>query len=70
MLTDLYKSGARSICGVKMPDGLVSNQKFDEPIITPSTKADFGHDEDISKSDILKKYFINWSVWRSWKNYP
>ena len=55
----LYKSGARSICGVKMPDGLVSNQKFDEPIITPSTKADFGHDEDISKSDILKKNILS-----------
>ena len=40
----LYKSGKRSICGVEMPDGLVSNQKFDEPIITPSTKADIGHD--------------------------
>ena len=55
----LYKSGARSICGVKMPDGLVSNQKFDEPIITPSTKAEFGHDEDISKSDILKKNILS-----------
>ena len=55
----LYKSGARSICGVKMPDGLISNQKFDEPIITPSTKADFGHDEDISKSDILKKNILS-----------
>ena len=55
----LYKSGSRNICGVKMPDGLVSNQKFDEPIITPSTKADFGHDEDISKSDILKKNILS-----------
>ena len=55
----LYKSGARSICGVNMPDGLVSNQKFDEPIITPSTKAEFGHDEDISKSDILKKNILS-----------
>jgi len=50
----LYKSGKRSICGVKLEDGLVSNQKFDNPIITPSTKADQGHDEDISKSDIIK----------------
>ena len=55
----LYRSGARNICGVKMPDGLVSNQKFDKPIITPSTKADFGHDEDISKSDILKKNILS-----------
>jgi len=50
----LYKSRKRSICGVKLEDGLVSNQKFDNPIITPSTKADQGHDEDISKSDIIK----------------
>jgi len=50
----LYSSGARSICGVKLPDGLSLNQKFDNPIITPSTKAEFGHDEDISKLDILK----------------
>ena len=55
----LYKSGKRSICGVEMPDGLVSNQKFDEPIITPSTKADIGHDEDISKTDILKKNILS-----------
>ena len=51
----LYSSGKRSICGVNLPNGLVSNQKFDNPIITPSTKADIGHDEDISKSDIIKK---------------
>ena len=50
----LYSSGARSICGVKLPDGLSLNQKFDNPIITPSTKAEFGHDEDISKFDIIK----------------
>ncbi|MCH1444186.1 MAG: phosphoribosylaminoimidazolesuccinocarboxamide synthase [Flavobacteriaceae bacterium] len=50
----LYQSGKRSICGVKLEDGLVSNQKFDNPIITPSSKADQGHDEDISKSDIIK----------------
>ena len=50
----LYQSGKRSICGVKLEDGLVSNQKFDNPIITPSTKADQGHDKDISKSDIIK----------------
>lgn len=51
----LYKSGERSICGVSLPSGLSSNQKFELPIITPSTKAEFGHDEDISKSDILKQ---------------
>ena len=50
----LYSSGVRSICGVKLPNGLSLNQKFDKPIITPSTKAEYGHDEDISKFDIIK----------------
>ena len=51
----LYSSGKRSICGIKLPNGMSSNQKFDSPIITPSTKAEFGHDEDISRSEIVKK---------------
>ncbi len=55
----LYKSGKRSICGVNLPNGLVSNQKFDRPIITPSTKADTGHDEDISKSEILSQNILS-----------
>jgi len=55
----LYKSGKRSICGVNLPNGLVSNQKFDTPIITPSTKADIGHDEDISKSEILSQNILS-----------
>ena len=55
----LYKSGKRSICGVNLPNGLVSNQKFDRPIITPSTKADIGHDEDISKSEILNQNILS-----------
>ena len=53
-----YKSGKREICGVKMPDGMVEHQKFPTPIITPSTKADFGHDEDISRKDILTKGIV------------
>ena len=55
----LYKTGKRSICGVNLPNGLVSNQKFDRPIITPSTKADIGHDEDISKSEILSQNILS-----------
>ena len=55
----LYKSGKRSICGIKLDDGLVSNQKLDKPIITPSTKAEIGHDEDISKSEILDKKILS-----------
>ena len=48
-----YKAGKRMICGVSMPDGMVENQKFEAPIITPTTKAVIGHDEDISREDIL-----------------
>lgn len=48
-----YKDGKRFLCGVKLPEGMVENQKFPEPIITPTTKADKGHDEDISKEEII-----------------
>ncbi len=51
-----YKSGVREICGVKLPEGMRENQKFETPIITPTTKAEMGlHDEDISKEEILKQ---------------
>lgn len=51
-----YKSGVREICGVKLPEGMRENQKFPTPIITPTTKAEYGeHDEDISKEEILAK---------------
>lgn len=51
-----YKSGVREICGVKLPDGMRENQKFETPIVTPTTKAEMGlHDEDISKEEILKQ---------------
>ena len=53
-----YKAGKREICGVKIPDGMVEHQKFPSPIITPSTKANFGHDEDISREEILRKGII------------
>lgn len=49
-----YKAGKRSICGVPMPDGMKENDMFPNPIITPTTKAAVGHDEDISKEEILK----------------
>jgi len=48
-----YKSGKRSLCGLAMPDGMKENQKFEKPLITPTTKALVGHDEDISKEDII-----------------
>ena len=48
-----YKAGKRILCGVPLPEGMVENQKFPEPIITPTTKAAEGHDEDISKEEII-----------------
>ena len=54
-----YKSGAREICGVKIPDGMKEHQKFPQPIITPTTKAAEGHDEDISKEEIIKRCLIS-----------
>jgi len=54
-----YRSGKRLICGVPMPDGMKENDKFPEPIITPTTKADVGHDEDISKDDIIKNNLVS-----------
>lgn len=53
-----YKSGKRSICGVPMPDGMVENQQFPEPIITPTTKADEGHDLDISLEEIIQSGLV------------
>ena len=51
-----YKNGAREICGIKLPEGMRENQKFPEPIVTPTTKAEMGlHDEDISKEEILRQ---------------
>lgn len=54
-----YKAGAREICGVAIPDGMKEHQKFPKPIITPTTKAAEGHDEDISKEEILKRGLIS-----------
>jgi phosphoribosylaminoimidazole-succinocarboxamide synthase len=48
-----YKAGRRELCGVPMPEGMVENQAFPEPIITPTTKAAEGHDEDISREEII-----------------
>ncbi|MDQ3049173.1 MAG: phosphoribosylaminoimidazolesuccinocarboxamide synthase [Bacteroidota bacterium] len=54
-----YKSGKRTICGVSMPEGLKENDKFPEPLITPTTKASVGHDEDISREEILKQGIVS-----------
>ena len=54
-----YKAGARELCGVKLPDGMVENQAFPEPIITPTTKAAEGHDENISREEILSRGLVS-----------
>jgi len=54
-----YKAGKRTICGVAMPDGLKENDQLPEPIITPTTKADQGHDEDISRENILNTGLVS-----------
>ncbi len=53
-----YKNGCREICGVRLPDGMRENEKFAEPIITPTTKADEGHDVNISKEEIIAQKII------------
>lgn len=54
-----YKAGKRTLCGVALPEGMVENQKFPEPIITPTTKAAEGHDEDISKEEIIARGIVS-----------
>ena len=54
-----YSEGKRMLCGVAMPDGLKENDKFPQPIITPTTKASVGHDEDISREEILKQGIVS-----------
>ena len=53
-----YKSGLRTLCGVTLPEGMVENQKFPTPIITPTTKAHEGHDEDISREEIISRGLV------------
>ncbi|MDR0863392.1 MAG: phosphoribosylaminoimidazolesuccinocarboxamide synthase [Candidatus Symbiothrix sp.] len=54
-----YKAGARTLCGIALPDGMKENQKFPAPIITPTTKADEGHDENISKEEIIAQGLVS-----------
>ncbi len=64
-----YSSGKRSVCGVELPEGLSENDKLPEPIITPTTKASVGHDEDISKQDILAKGIVSLIDYQNLENY-
>ena len=54
-----YKKGCREICGVKLPDGMRENEQFPEPIVTPTTKADEGHDLNISKEEIIAQGIVS-----------
>lgn len=58
-----YRSGKRFLCGVHLPEGLMENDPFPEPIITPSTKAMEGHDEDISKEEILERNLVDRQIY-------
>lgn len=65
----IYKTGERIICGETMPEGLKENDEFPFPIITPSTKADIGHDEDITENEIIEKGFATKEEWNLIKNH-
>lgn len=54
-----YAAGCRELCGVKLPDGMKENERFPEPIITPTTKADAGHDENISREEIIAQGLVS-----------
>ncbi|HEX8315100.1 MAG TPA: phosphoribosylaminoimidazolesuccinocarboxamide synthase [Flavisolibacter sp.] len=64
-----YSDGARILCGALLPDGLKESDYFPEPIITPSTKADTGHDEDISEEEILRQALATEDEWNQIKTY-
>ena len=64
-----YKSGKRMLCGVKLPEGMKEHDRFPEPIITPTTKASVGHDEDISREDILAQGIVSKADYEALEGY-
>lgn len=64
-----YKGGQRTLCGAQMPDGMKEHQAFPEPIITPATKAEEGHDEDISPKEILERNIVSPEVYKKLEQY-
>ena len=64
-----YAAGKRMICGVEMPEGLKENDRFPEPIITPASKAEEGHDEDISREEIIHKDIVPEAIYLQMENY-
>ena len=64
-----YKNGCRELCGVKLPEGMRENEKFPEPIITPTTKAAEGHDENISREEIIKQGLVSEEHYKKMEEY-
>ncbi len=64
-----YKSGKRVLCGIALPEGMKENQKFDSPIITPTTKAHIGHDEDISVEEIIEQGLVPEDIYSQVEKY-
>jgi phosphoribosylaminoimidazole-succinocarboxamide synthase len=64
-----YKSGKRSLCGMPMPEGMIENQKFPKALITPTTKASEGHDEDISREEIISSGLVSKEDYIQLENY-
>lgn len=64
-----YKKGCRELCGVKLPDGMRENERFPEPIITPTTKAEEGHDMNISKEEIIAQGLVGKEDYETMENY-
>lgn len=64
-----YAAGKRILCGVRLPEGMIENDRFPEPIITPATKADEGHDEDISREDILAQNIVPEEIYLQMEDY-
>lgn len=64
-----YKAGKRTLCGVALPEGLKENDRLPEPIITPATKAEEGHDEDISREDILARGLVDPKIYEQMEAY-
>ena len=64
-----YKQGCRELCGVRLPDGMRENERFPEPIITPTTKAEEGHDENISAEEIIRQGLVSKEDWETMVKY-
>ncbi len=64
-----YKAGMRELCGIKLPDGMKENERFPEPIITPTTKAEAGHDENISREEIIARGIVSKEDYETMERY-